>query len=127
MAAGDRAHRPFDWARTALPWGEWLRRSRRRADSRAQLWLAAELFDGLGAERWAVNARVQLRAVGGVVSRPGQALATVLLTPQELQVARLAAGGLSNKEIGAQLCLSPRTVGYHLYKLFPKLGISARS
>lgn len=127
MAAGHDTHRPFNQARTALLWGEWLRRSRRRADARAQLRLAAELFDGLGAQRWAVNARAQLRAVGGVVSSHGQASATILLTPQELQVAQLAAGGLSNKEIGAQLCLSPRTVGYHLYKLFPKLGISARS
>lgn len=127
LAVGDGAHRPFDRARTALLWGEWLRRRRRRADARAQLRLAAELFDGLGAQRWAVNARAQLRAVGGVVRPPGQAHATALLTAQELQVARLAAGGLSNKEIGAQLCLSPRTVGYHLYKLFPKLGISARS
>lgn len=127
LAVGDGAHRPFDRARTALLWGEWLRRKRRRADARAQLRLAAELFDGLGAQRWAVNARAQLRAAGGVVSLPGQAHTTVVLTAQELQVAQLAAGGLSNKEIGAQLCLSPRTVGYHLYKLFPKLGISARS
>lgn len=127
LAVGDGTHRPFDRARTALLWGEWLRRKRRRADARAQLRLAAELFDGLGAQRWAVNACAQLRAVGGVVSPPGQAHAAVLLTAQELQVARLAAGGLSNKEIGAQLCLSPRTVGYHLYKLFPKLGIFARS
>jgi DNA-binding CsgD family transcriptional regulator len=125
-AAAD--HRPFEQARIALLRGEALRRSRRRAEARAPLRLAVELFEGQGARRWAEIARAQLRGAGGFgATTHDEGSVTALLTPQELQVARLAAGGLSNKEIGAMLFLSPRTVGFHLYKLFPKLGISTRS
>jgi DNA-binding NarL/FixJ family response regulator len=125
-ASGD--NRPFELARTALLRGEALRRDRRRAEARTPLRLAVELFDGQGARRWAEIARSQLRGAGGLGSSPrDDRPVSAVLTTQELQVARLAAGGLSNKEIGALLFLSPRTVGYHLYKLFPKLGISTRS
>ncbi len=125
-AAAD--HRPFELARTALLRGEALRRSRRRVEARAPLRLAVELFESQGARRWAEIARAQLRGAGGFgATTHDEGSVTALLTPQELQVARLAASGLSNKEIGAMLFLSPRTVGFHLYKLFPKLGISTRS
>ncbi|GAA1255793.1 LuxR family transcriptional regulator [Pseudonocardia aurantiaca] len=125
-AASD--NRPFELARTALLRGEALRRDRRRTEARTPLRLAVELFDGQGARRWAEIARSQLRGAGGLGASPrDDRPASAVLTTQELQVARLAAGGLSNKEIGAMLFLSPRTVGYHLYKLFPKLGISTRS
>ncbi|WP_158228189.1 AAA family ATPase [Pseudonocardia sp. MH-G8] len=126
--AASGGHRPFDLARTALLRGEALRRDRRRAEARPPLRLAVELFDGQGARRWAEIARSQLRGAGGLGASPrdDRPVAT-LLTAQELQVARLAADGLSNKEIAALLFISPRTVGYHLYKLFPKLGISTRS
>ncbi|MGW4519236.1 response regulator transcription factor [Streptomyces sp. NPDC004393] len=83
-------------------------------------------FDVLGAAGWAERARSALRSVGESAPVHGSSLAR-LLTPQELQVATLAARGLSNKEIGAQLFLSPRTVGYHLYRLFQKLGIASRA
>ncbi|OLT16519.1 hypothetical protein BJF78_13935 [Pseudonocardia sp. CNS-139] len=129
--AGEAAacdNRPFELARIALLRGEALRRDRRRAEARTPLRLAVELFDGQGARRWAEIARSQLRGAGGLGAAPRDDRAvSAVLTPQELQVAKLAAGGLSNKEIGALLFLSPRTVGYHLYKLFPKLGISTRS
>jgi DNA-binding NarL/FixJ family response regulator len=120
--------RPFELARVALLRGEALRRDRRRAEARTPLRLAVELFDGQGARRWAELARSQLRGAGGLGTTPRDDRAvSAVLTTQELQVARLAAGGLSNKEIAAALFLSPRTVGYHLYKMFPKLGISTRS
>jgi DNA-binding NarL/FixJ family response regulator len=85
-----------------------------------------EAFETLGAADWAARARLALRSAGESAPVRDARLAG-LLTPQELQVARLAAQGLSNKEIGAQLFLSHRTVGHHLYRLFPKLGIANRS
>ncbi|RKT52873.1 helix-turn-helix transcriptional regulator [Saccharothrix australiensis] len=120
----DSGH-PFDRARTGLLYGEWLRRARRRSEARVHLRAALDEFDRLGATPWAARARAELRATGESRSRPGpDPLST--LTPQELQVVRLAAEGLSNREIGAQLFLSPRTVGYHLYKAYPKLGVASR-
>ncbi|MFI0480333.1 LuxR C-terminal-related transcriptional regulator [Actinomadura sp. 9N215] len=125
---------PFERARTELLYGEWLRRSRRRNgrnDARARLHSALEAFERLGAEPWAARVRTELRAAGesgrgrGADDQARDDLAA-RLTPQELQVVRLAAVGLSNREIGAQLFLSPRTVGYHLYKAYPKLGVAAR-
>ena len=118
--------RPFEYARTALLYGEWLRRTRRRSDARVQLRAALEIFDRFGAHPWAERARTELRAAGETVAiaRPPELVDQ--LTPQELHVIRLAADGLSNRAIGAQLFLSPRTVGYHLYKAFPKLGITSR-
>ncbi|MDX3224287.1 AAA family ATPase [Streptomyces sp. ME19-01-6] len=116
---------PFARARSALLHGEWLRRERRPGEARAHLRLAADLFEGLGAPVWRDRARGELRAAGGSARRGGEDPAA-RLTAQELQVARLAAGGLTNREIGTRLGVSPRTVGYHLYKIFPKLGITAR-
>jgi DNA-binding CsgD family transcriptional regulator len=121
--------RPFERARTHLVYGEWLRRNRRRGDARAQLTIALEIFEDLGAPTWAHRAGLELAAVGAPVAdrpaRPAGALSR--LTPQELQVVQLAATGLSNRDIGAQMFLSPRTVGYHLYKAYPKLGVASRA
>jgi DNA-binding CsgD family transcriptional regulator len=117
--------RPFERARTDLVYGEWLRRARRKADARTHLRSASDLFERLDATPWATRARTELRATGESRPIPGpDPLST--LTPQELQVIRLAAEGLSNRDIGAQLFLSPRTVGYHLYKAYPKLNITSR-
>lgn len=118
--------RPFDQARIALLHGEWLRRDRRPTAAREQLRTAVGLFDTLGATTLADRARCELRAAGGSAGQARTLVAAGRLTPQELQVAQLAATGLSNRDIGQQLFLSPRTVGYHLYKLFPKLGITQR-
>ena len=85
-----------------------------------------DTFDRLGAEPWARRARRELRATGRTRRRPLDPDAP-LLTPQELQIARLAAAGLTNKEIAERLYLSPRTVGGHLYRVFPKLGITSRA
>ncbi|MEO3823281.1 LuxR family transcriptional regulator [Actinomadura sp. B10D3] len=120
---------PFEQARTELLYGEWLRRSRRRNDARARLHSALEAFDRLGAAPWVERARAELRAAGESLTDGGDGRDVLAgrLTPQELQVVRLAATGLSNREIGAQLFLSPRTVGYHLYKAYPKLGVAGRA
>ncbi|MFB8241961.1 AAA family ATPase [Kitasatospora purpeofusca] len=122
------AHRPFERARTALLYGEWLRRERRRTDARPYLGAALEAFERLGAEPWADRARTELTATGTTAPAPAAAGgALTALTPQELQIARLAARGLTNRDIAAQLFLSPRTVGHHLYKAYPKLGIASRT
>jgi len=120
--------RPFEGARTHLVYGEWLRRNRRRRDARACLLDALETFNDLGAASWARRTATELAATGGPPpSRPARrANPLSRLTTQELQVVRLAASGLSNRDIGARMFLSPRTVGYHLYKAFPKLGVSSR-
>lgn len=116
------AKRWFDHARTQLLFGEWLRRMRRLREARAQLTSAATTFELLRAHPWAKRARAELRAAGGT-----QRIQRLhLLTPQELQVVRLAARGATNNEIGAQLSLSPKTVGHHLYRAFPKLGVHSR-
>jgi DNA-binding CsgD family transcriptional regulator len=117
--------RPFDRARTQLLYGEWLRRQRRRSDARAPLRAAADTFDQLGAIPWSRRATSELRAAGSPVHTT-RSMPLEALTPQELQVARLASEGASNREIGAQLFLSPRTVGYHLQKIFRKLSIRSR-
>jgi DNA-binding NarL/FixJ family response regulator len=119
------SNRPFDRARTELLYGEFLRRERRRTDSREHLRAALEAFEDLGAAPWAERARGELRASGeSARKRDPSTLAD--LTPQELQIARLVGEGSSNKEVAAQLFLSPRTVEYHLRKVFMKLGISSR-
>jgi DNA-binding CsgD family transcriptional regulator/tetratricopeptide (TPR) repeat protein len=120
---------PFEQARTHLVYGEWLRRQRRRGDARLHLTTAHQIFAELGAATWAQRAATELAAAGAApADRPaGPAGIISRLTPQELQVVRLAAGGLSNRDIGAQLFLSPRTVGYHLYKAYPKLGVGSRA
>lgn len=123
-----RGDQSQEQARTQLLYGEWLRRARRRADARAQLREALEIFDRLGAALWAERARAELRATGDVPAAPRVADDPLsVLTAQERQVVQLAATGASNRDIAAQLFLSPRTVGYHLYKAFPKLGISSRA
>lgn len=117
--------RPFDRARTQLLYGEWLRRQRRLAEARVPLRAAADTFDQLGAAPWSERASNELRAAGGT-GRTAQPAPLADLTPQELQVIRLARVGASNREIGAQLFLSPRTVAYHLQKVFRKLSIRSR-
>jgi DNA-binding CsgD family transcriptional regulator len=117
---------PFLRGRLLLAYGEWLRRQRRAMDARAPLRTARDILDALGAVPWGNRARRELRAAGEA-SRPQAGRVLDALTPQELQIAELAADGFSNKEIGARLYLSHRTVGYHLYRIFPKLGITARS
>jgi DNA-binding CsgD family transcriptional regulator len=125
LAMGERA-RPFDLARIQLLYGEHLRRARRRTDSRAQLRAALEGFDRLGARPWADRARTELRA-SGESARKRDPSTMDDLTPQEVQVARLVAEGLSNKEVAAQLYLSPRTIDYHLRNVYSKLGVTSRT
>ncbi|WP_028804960.1 helix-turn-helix transcriptional regulator [Streptomyces sp. 142MFCol3.1] len=116
---------PFTRARILLAYGAWLRRRRRVMESRAPLRIARESFASLGAQPWHERACQELRSAGegGTQSVPAD---WDLLTPQELQIAQLASTGLSNREIGQQLYLSHRTIGAHLYKIYPKLGISSR-
>ncbi|MEV6864212.1 LuxR family transcriptional regulator [Streptosporangium subroseum] len=114
--------RPYDHARTTLLHGEWLRRARRPAEARERLRVAHAVFEDLGARPWAERALAELRAAGEPVTGrkpPG-------LPPQQLRVIRLAAGGASNREIATRLGISPRTVGNHLYKAFPRLGVASR-
>ncbi len=118
---------PYERARTQLVYGEWLRRRRRRTEARAHLAAAVSAFDRLGARLWAERARGELAAFGERDDEPPRSGPLTLLTPQELQVVRLAAAGRTNKEIAAQLFLSPRTVGHHLYKAYPKLGVTGRA
>jgi DNA-binding CsgD family transcriptional regulator len=122
----DGAGRPFEQARTRLLYGEWLRRDRQRTAAREQLTAALEVFEELGAASWAGRTRAELRATGLAATRVREPGLLAALTPQELQIARRAAAGESNRDIAAQLFLSHRTVGYHLYKAFPKLGITSR-
>ena len=118
--------RRFDLARTQLLFGELLRRQRRRVDARAHLRAALENFEALGAAPWTERARGELRATGET-ARKRDASTLGQLTPQELQVARLVGDGLSNKEVAAQLFLSPRTIDAHLRNVFAKLGITSRT
>jgi ATP/maltotriose-dependent transcriptional regulator MalT len=122
----DLAPWPFIRARLQLARGLGLRRQRRPADARTPLRIARDAFDALGALPWGDRARQELRASGETSRRRTHDLVDAL-SPQELQIAQLAATGLTNKEIGQQLFLSHRTVGFHLYRIFPKLGITARS
>jgi len=118
---------PFETARTDLILGEWLRRARRVNEAKSRLRSAAAVFERLGAEPWTERVRRELRAAGDAGPIEAAPDLADKLTPQELQVVRLAAAGLSNREIGEQLYLSPRTAGYHLYKAYPKLGVSSRT
>ncbi|ROR44951.1 helix-turn-helix transcriptional regulator [Kitasatospora cineracea] len=118
--------RPWEQARTELLYGEWLRRGRRKAEARAPLRSAEQAFRRLGAGPWAERARLELEATGGPAAA-GPERTVAGLTPQESQIVRLAAQGLSNREIAAQLFLSARTVGHHLYKAYPKLGVGSRT
>ncbi|WP_433064912.1 helix-turn-helix transcriptional regulator [Dactylosporangium sp. CS-033363] len=122
---GTAAH-PLEVARTRLVLGEWLRRQRRIGEAREELAAAARAFDVAGARPWAERARTELRATGLAVPRRAES-PLAQLTSQELQIARLAAKGFTNKEIADQLFLSHRTVSSHLYRIFPKLGINSRA
>jgi DNA-binding CsgD family transcriptional regulator len=117
---------PFDLARMQLLYGERLRRARQITRSRPHLQAALTAFQLMGASAWADRAAAELAATSPAgqcrgASRPDP------LTGQELQIAELAAAGLTNKQIGARLYLSHRTVSAHLYRVFPKLGISSRA
>jgi ATP/maltotriose-dependent transcriptional regulator MalT len=122
----DASRWPFVRARAQLAYGVWLRRQRRMADSRAPLRAARETFDALGAIPWSERARQELRA-SGETSRRRATEARDRLTPQELQIAQMAAEGLTNREIGQKLYVSHRTVGAHLHRIFPKLGVTSRT
>ncbi|MGY1604452.1 ATP-binding protein [Geodermatophilus sp. SYSU D00815] len=126
LAAHGRSARVPARARTQLAYGEFLRRSRRRVDARAQLRAALETFEDLGAEPWAERARQELRASGETARRRDQGEVPAL-TPQEQQVATLVRQGLTNRDIAARLFLSPRTVDFHLRNVFAKLGVSSRT
>jgi len=112
-------------ARAHLVYGEWLRRENRRVDAREQLRIAYEMLSRIGAEAFAERARRELLATGETVRKRTVETRDVL-TPQEGQIGRLAGDGLTNPEIGSQLFISPRTVEYHLRKVFTKLGITSR-
>ncbi|MEQ4205951.1 AAA family ATPase [Actinopolymorpha sp. B9G3] len=117
---------PYDRARTRFAYGGWLRRRRRPKAAREQLVRAHHEFEEIGAHGWDRLVRAELVALGDDVPDHSPATDAGQLTPQELQVARRAARGMSNREIAAELFLSPRTVGYHLYKAYPKLGVRRR-
>ncbi len=137
MAAGEPAHFeealnlptvdqwPFDVARVRLAYGERLRRTRALTEAKIQLQAALAAFRTLGADPWTTRAERELRATGLASAQSGAQMSA--LTAQELQIASLAASGLTNKEIAAKLYLSPRTVSGHLYRIFPKLGITTRA
>ncbi|NES28030.1 AAA family ATPase [Micromonospora terminaliae] len=116
---------PFSRARLHLAYGARLRRNRRSAESRPHLRAALSVFEAFGLAPWAARAQRELRASGEMVRRRADARQD--LTPQELQVAVMAAEGLSNREIASRLFLSPRTVGSHLYRIYPKVGVKTRT
>jgi DNA-binding CsgD family transcriptional regulator len=116
----------LDLARTHLVYGEWLRRERRRIDARTELRVAHDLFSDFGMEAFAERARIELQATGEKARK--RTVDTVdQLTPQEAQIARFAARGDTNREIAAQLFISPSTVEYHLRKVFRKLDVKSRT
>ena len=116
----------FDRARIHLGFGEHLRRARRRVDARVHLRDALEVFEDLGAARWAARATAELRASGETARRRDVSTATDL-TAQERQVAALVRQGLSNRDAAARLFVSPRTVDFHLRNVFSKLGVTSRA
>ncbi len=122
----DLARWPLARGRLALSYGMWLRRQRRKAESRAELRSARDQLDAIGVRYLADRAQDELGASDAGRRRRGLE-ALDQLTPQELQIALLAADGLSNREIGGRLYLSHRTVGSHLYRVFPKLGVTSRA
>jgi ATP/maltotriose-dependent transcriptional regulator MalT len=117
---------PLERGRVQLAFGEWLRRQRRVVESRIHLRAARETFDALGVYAWGERARAELRTAGESSPRRGPD-ARDRLTPHELTIARLAAEGFTNREIGQRLYLSHRTVSTHLHRIFPKLGVSSRA
>jgi DNA-binding CsgD family transcriptional regulator len=125
LALHDHDAPPYERARTQLAYGERLRRDRRKLEARAQLRAALETFEGLGTAPWAERARGELNATGES-ARKRDASTIDDLTPQELRIAQLVAAGASNRDAAAQLFVSPKTVEYHLRKVFLKLGLSSR-
>ena len=125
LATPEAERWPFELARVRLAYGQRLRRLRDTGAAREQLATAHDVLAGLGAVPWRDRAANELRATG--VTRQSAPDATSPLTPQEREIAELAGAGLTNKQIGNQLFLSHRTVGDHLYKIFPKLGITSRA
>ncbi|NKE63525.1 hypothetical protein FXN61_45130 [Lentzea sp. PSKA42] len=113
-------------ARAHLLYGEWLRREGQRVDARAQLGIAHDMFGKIGAEAFAQRARRELQATGVTVRKRASVTTKDVLTPQETQIARHAADGLTNAEIGTRLFISSHTVEWHLRKVFSKLGIASR-
>jgi DNA-binding NarL/FixJ family response regulator len=126
LAHHSTTSRPFERARTLLALGEHLRRARRRVDARAHLRAALDAFEHLNAAPWAERARNELRASGETARRRVPSTMSQL-TPQERQVARFVAQGLPNREVAAQLFVSPRTVDFHLRNVFTKLGVTSRT
>jgi DNA-binding CsgD family transcriptional regulator len=126
LDAHAEATRPFEHARSELAYGEFLRRARRRIEAREHLRAALDSFETLGATLWAERARVELRA-SGQTARKRDTSTRDELTAQELQIARFVAEGLTNRDVAAQLFLSPRTIDFHLRNVFRKLGISSRT
>ncbi len=120
-----RAGVTAEQARARLLYGEWLRRQRRRTDAREQLREAHQALTSMGAAGFAERARGELMATGETARRRVPESASPL-TAQEVQIARLAAEGLTNPEIGVKLFLSARTVEWHLRKVYLKLGVSSR-
>ena len=121
-----RCRMAVDLARAHLLYGEWLRRERRRSDAREQHPLAHGLFSDFGMDAFAERARIELEATGEHAHK--RTVDTIdQLTPQESQIARLAADGNTNREIAAQLFISPSTVEYHLRKAFRKLDVKSRT
>jgi DNA-binding CsgD family transcriptional regulator len=120
-----RTRLAFELARAHLLYGEWLRRDRRRIDARDQLRLARDSFTSMGAEAFAARAGRELLATGETARKRTDETRDDL-TAQEAQIARFARDGLSNADIGARLFISPRTVEYHLHKVFIKLDITSR-
>jgi DNA-binding CsgD family transcriptional regulator len=115
-----------DLARSHLVYGEWLRRERRHNDAREQLRTAHTLFDTMGMTAFAERTTRELRAAGGAARKRVDASRYDDLTPQEIQIARMARDGLSNPEIAGRLFISPHTVQYHLRKVYTKLGVTSR-
>ncbi|MFF5860682.1 ATP-binding protein [Streptomyces sp. NPDC012751] len=129
-ALGDPAGEtwPFERAVVLLEYGEWLRRRRRTSEARGELARALTVFEQLGARPYVERAAAELRACGvSVRGDDGASRGIERLTPQQLQIARLAATGLTNRQIGERLLLSARTIGFHLYQTYPKLGITNRA
>jgi DNA-binding CsgD family transcriptional regulator len=124
--APDAAISPFEQARTRLLYGEWLRRERKPREARRHLRAAVDLFRQAGAPPWEERAEAELRATGETARRRDPSTLDDL-TPQELQIAGLVAAGMTNRQIAAQLYLSPRTIDYHLRKIFSKLGVASRT
>jgi DNA-binding CsgD family transcriptional regulator len=122
----DLANWPCYRGRMLLLYGRWLRRQRRAVDSRSPLRRSREVFDALAFPGLTETAHQELRAAGESTVHPDRRPGWDELTPQELQIARLAAEGLTNREIGQKLYLSHRTVESHLYRIFPKLGVTTR-